>query len=421
MKKFAFAAVLLAVASAGALGQTPRQEKLLNGLKVLMFPDPAANRVEVTLRVHSGSAFDPQGKEGVMTLLSEIIFPNEAARSFFREDLGGDLEITSNFDYIQIKALSRPDQMLALLETLSTAVSNPSIDKETLDPVRDAVSKEVAASMKDAAFLADRAVAERLFGTFPYGRYESGTPGSLSNIDFADIKLAYDRFFGADNATLAMRGNFDQTTAVRAMRRYFGVWNKLDRKVPATFRQPDAPAPALKMIPSPEEGRSEIRFAVRGFARSDADLPAGMILAKIYQDRLRAKAPADKRDSVFVTHQANLLPGTLVFAIKNIRSDSAPVEGGKFEAGEMLMQVLNEKISDAEFSTAKSAVRSAHSASDVVTQWLDLDTYRIASIKSDQTAFANVTLADVQRVAEKIKTAPVATVLAVKPAAAEKK
>jgi predicted Zn-dependent peptidase len=64
----------------------PRQEKLLNGLKLLVWNKPQAEKIAVKLRIHSGSAFDPQGKEGVMALLAEAFFPNEAQREFFAED-----------------------------------------------------------------------------------------------------------------------------------------------------------------------------------------------------------------------------------------------------------------------------------------------------------------------------------------------
>ena len=58
----------------------PRQEKLLNGLKLLMWPDAKADKVWVKIRIHSGSAFDPQGKEGVMKLLSDSFFPSETVK-----------------------------------------------------------------------------------------------------------------------------------------------------------------------------------------------------------------------------------------------------------------------------------------------------------------------------------------------------
>ena len=61
----------------------PKQEKLLNGLKVLMWSDAKADKVTVKIRIHSGSAFDPQGREGVMQLLTDNLFPNQASRDFF--------------------------------------------------------------------------------------------------------------------------------------------------------------------------------------------------------------------------------------------------------------------------------------------------------------------------------------------------
>src|SRR5688500_7302064 len=67
----------------------PRQEKLLNGLKLLIWNEPAAEKVTVKLRVHSGAAFDPKDKMGVMALLSDILFPSEEAKAFFKEDLEG--------------------------------------------------------------------------------------------------------------------------------------------------------------------------------------------------------------------------------------------------------------------------------------------------------------------------------------------
>lgn len=418
-RKFAVFALILAFVSTTVFAQRsarePKQEKLLNGLRVLMFQDATRQDVELKLRVHSGSAFDPQKKEGVMKMLAEMIFPSEVARDYFREDLGGGFKIESNYDYIQITASSKPDTYLKLLETIAGAVANPTIDKETTDAVRSAVLSEVNRSLNDPAYVADGAASERLLGTFPYGRPENGTPESLAKIDFADIKFAYDRFFGADNSTITISGNFDPNNTYRAVRRYFGAWLKSDRRVPPTFRQPDDPPAAIYTVASPEEGRSEIRFAVRGFARSDADAAAAAVLARIYNERLRAKAPADKRESVKAVHHPHVLPGVFLFGFSDIRSDSVPANGEKIEATDILMQVLNEKVNDAEFRSARDAVQASYAATDTATLWLDADTFRIGSVKADQSAFQNVTIADVQRVADKIKTAPMATVLVVSP------
>jgi zinc protease len=219
----------------------PKQETLLNGLRVLMWSDESAPKVYVKLRIHAGAAFDPQEKEGVMMLLTEAIFPNEATREFFRDDLGGSLDITCNYDYIEINASSKADQYLTMLETLANAVTNPVIDKATTEAVKARLAARLDANEKNASYVADLAVRKRLLETFPYGRPLAGSTASLKRIDFADLKFAYDRLFGADNATIAISGNFPTDVGYRAVRRYFGSWLKSDKKAPSTFRQPDPP------------------------------------------------------------------------------------------------------------------------------------------------------------------------------------
>src|SRR5678816_2885435 len=100
--------LLIALTAASAFSQSPspREEKLLNGLKLIMFDAPASDKVTLKVRIHAGSAFDPQGKEGLMKLLAANIFPNPEAKEFFT-DLGGDLSVESNYDFIQVNATSK--------------------------------------------------------------------------------------------------------------------------------------------------------------------------------------------------------------------------------------------------------------------------------------------------------------------------
>src|SRR5262245_10625752 len=103
-------AAVLALGVADAPAQNypaPYEEKLLNGLKVLVWSDPAADQVTLKLRIHAGSAFDPKDNTGVMALLSDIIFPDQQAYEFFKEDLEGSLAVSSNYDYIQITATGK--------------------------------------------------------------------------------------------------------------------------------------------------------------------------------------------------------------------------------------------------------------------------------------------------------------------------
>ncbi|CAN5284579.1 hypothetical protein BH20ACI2_BH20ACI2_12530 [soil metagenome] len=408
-----FAVITLCWFWAGtATAQTgaPNQEKLLNGLKVLMWSDPKADTVSVRVRIHSGSAFDPQGKEGVMRLLADSLFPSDAARDFFVEDLGGSLEVTTNYDYIEVNASSKPQNFLTMLETVATAVSDPQINKEVTTQIRSSLQKRLGELEANPTYFADITAAKRLFGTFPYGRPQLGSTDSVKKIDFADLIDARQRFLTADNATVVIIGNFDRTLGFRAIRRYFGNWLKSDRKVPSTFKQPDDPPADLLVVASPQPKAAAVRFAFRGPARSDKDLAASLIFASIIESRLKARVPEAHKDVVFVKGHAHVLPGSIVIGFSAGENEVGPGHG-KVEANDLVSKALSDPITEAEFMTAIRAVQGEWSKRDLPSFWLDADTYKIASPKADLRVVETVTVSDVRSYAERARMRPIVSVL----------
>ena len=150
----------------------------MNGLKVLLFSDPQGDKVSVKVRIHAGSAFDPQGKEGLMKLLAANLFPNPETREYFVDELGGSLETEVTYDYIQVNASAKPDKFLTMVETLAGALTNTPIDKETTAKLKAGQLKRIEQLAADSAYIADQAAAARLLGTFPYGRPEEGAEAS---------------------------------------------------------------------------------------------------------------------------------------------------------------------------------------------------------------------------------------------------
>jgi predicted Zn-dependent peptidase len=387
-----------------------KQEKLLNGLKVLIWNEPKAEKVSLRLRVHSGSAFDPKDKMGTMALLADILFPDEQTRRFFEEDLEGSLEITGNYDYIQINATAKTDDFLTILETIATAVANPPITQENFVKVRDARLKSVEEMQKNPAYLADMAVARRLLGDFPYGRPQAGTPESLKLIDRADLLTARDRFFTADNATLAVTGNVKPDFAYMAARRLFGAWKKADKLVPATFRQPDAPQAGLPVLDSPVQKTSEFRFAMRGIARNDKDFYASRVLRKILQNRLQRR----EGKNAFVRQDAHLLPGLFIFGVPEWNLGLIKKDGNAIALPIMdgyQNYFLKDAIKPEEFEKAKSEFLTEFSRTSQTDFWLDADTFKLSAPKTELQNAQNITLADAQKVLERLQKEPVALVL----------
>lgn len=404
VQKFSACAVILAAAltTFAQRPQTPKQEKLLNGLKLLVWNDPSAPNVSVKVRVHSGTSFDPQGKEGVMSLLAESFFPNEGTREFYRDDLGGDLDITANYDYIQVNASSKPDQFLTMLESVANAVATPTIDKETTPKLVARRLEKIKELEKDPAYTANLVAVKQLFGTFPYGRPEFGSPESVAKINFADLLEAKQRFLGADNATVVISGNVDPALAYRAARRYFGAWLKSDKLVPSTFKQPDAPDTKLVTITSETGTGTTVRFAFRGVARNDRLYPASEILASVLESRLKDNLSGLNASNAYVSNEAHVLPGTVVVGLE--MTGTEPVSGNTITA------LLARPVTAAEFSAAKATVAAERVKIAADEHWLNADTYKQTSATAEQNAFDSVTIADVQLVAESFAKNPVVAV-----------
>ncbi len=365
----------------------------------MTFSEPNAEKVTLKLRIHSGSAFDRQDKEGTIALLGDILFPNEEAKDFFREDLGGNLEIESTYDYIQITATSNSDKFLTMLETVANAVSNPQIDKETTVKVLTARLEKVKELEKTPSYIADLAVAKRLYGDFPYGRAQTGTSESLQKLDFADLIFARDRFLSPDNSTLAVVGSIKPELVNRAVRRYFGAWEKSDKKVPATFAQPEAPNTEIIKISSNNLDKEFARSAYQGVARSDKDYFANLLLSKVLQSRL------SKFPDGFVKYEPHLLRGLVIWGMSFTDASDANNEN----KAEIQTQENKKIIKLDEFEKAKSELLNELNKKNIADWWLDIDTYKLSSVKDEMQKANSITLGDLQKFFEKSQKEPYVT------------
>lgn len=385
---------------------TPREETLLNGLKVLILTQPDSGRVSVKLRIHSGSAFDPADKEGTMTLLSDIIFPNEAIKTYFEEDLDGKLEIISTYDYIQINATAKSAEFLAVMETLAPAVSSPQIDKETLAKLKPNRLEMLKQKENDASDIADRLIAERLYGEFPYGRPQTGTPESIAAIDFADLIFARQKFLTADNATLVISGDVNSNYAYKAARRLFGGWQKSLSKVPANFRLPEAPESPQLTVNTDEGDVIEYRLAIDTVDRNDQDYYATKILVNAWQEKYC-------NGTNFILNPYLLRGILLIKQSEKIskNNDDLPINSNKCEFFGLASQpdgrIELGYITKEQFTKSKEKIYNEFNANlsnpnNAAELWLDNDTYKIKSMSSELKKLNDTDFKDVQNAYNKI-------------------
>jgi predicted Zn-dependent peptidase len=397
--------VALFLVAQPALSQSakqPERELLLNGLKLLIWEQPGSPELVVKLRVNSGAAFDLAGKSGQAALLGDLLFPDPATVDYFTDELGGKLDVSVTYDSLTITMVGKSSELEPVISVLRNALLSTHFTPELVTRMRDTRIKSLRDATVSPAMVADRAIAARLFGDFPYGRRPGGTPEDLARIDRADLMLAHDRFLNSNNATLAIVGGVTKARAFRTVRQLLGPWRKSENIVPTTFTQPKPfdPRTLIVNVPGPT---AEIRLAVRGVARSDADFAAASVLARVAQHRWQAMVPELANQPVFARSDAYVLPGMFVMGA-SVSTDKAA--DALVNAKKVLELLVNTPVTVAELDRAKTEVVneavSGTKAEALPDPWLDADTYALREVQDVPALLKAVIPTDIQRVAKRL-------------------
>jgi zinc protease len=411
--KIVLCLLILALPVCAQSAVPPEREELLNGLRLLFLPLPGHPEVTLKLRINSGAAFDLAGKSGEMALLGDLLFPDPDTVDFFTSEMGGKLDVNVTYDSTTITMVGKASEFEQIVQVLRNGLLTTPLTPETVTRMRDARIKLLRDTTIAPAVVADRAIAVRLYGDFPYGRPASGTPEDVARVDRADLMQARDRFLNSNNATLAIIGGVTKPRAMKTVRQLLGPWRKSEQIVPTTFRQPNPPDTRTLIVNVPGQN-VEIRLATRGLARSDEDYATATVLARVAQYRWQAIAPELARQPVFVRNEAYVLPGAFVMGATV--TDMTTVDSLK-NAKKVLESLMSTPATPAELERARNEVIGETSAllakpDALADPWLDADTYRLSAPQDQVALLRAVTAAEVQRVANRLFNKPVVSLAA---------
>jgi zinc protease len=414
-----FAASLLCILLVGqsVFAQSPaepQREQLLNGLRLLLWPKPGSPEVLLKLRINSGAAFDLSGKSGQMALLGDLLFPDPATVEYFTGEMGGKLDVTVNYDSTTITMVGKVAEFEQIVEVLRNALLATQLTPDVVARMREARIKTLRDFAVAPPRVADRAIAARLFGDFPYGRSTGGTPEDLARVERADLMLARDRFLNSNNATLAIIGGVTRARALKTVRQLLGPWRKSENIVPTTFRQPKSPDTRTLLVNVPGPA-AEVRLALRGVSRTDPDFYPATLLARLAQHRWQGMTPELSKQPLFVRSDSYALPGAFVMGVAVNPQTAAD---SLANARKVMDSLMTTAPTAAELDRAKAEV--INEISDSLSKpdafpdpWLDLETYHLSALQDQIAMLRSVTALDIQRIANRLfKDAVLASVVA---------
>ncbi len=348
-------------------------ERLPNGLRLILAEDHVAPVVGVNIWYNVGSRNEVEGKTGFAHLFEHVMFQGsrhvaKAEHIALVQAAGGTMNGTTWLDrtnyfetlpshQLELALWLEADRMATLLDALS---------QENLDNQRDVVKNEKRWSYDNRPYGSwDEKVHQLLF---PAGHpYHHSTIGSMEDLDAAsldDVGSFFRTWYAPNNAVLAVVGDFEPAQARAWVAHYFGA-------IP-----PNPAMPGLGDLTLPLTLGGEVREVVRdrvplprlyfafrapvfGDPRLDALEVATQILAGGKGSRLHRRLVRDERIAQDVAIFAlGFVGGASIFTGSATVRPGVEVERVEAAFEEELERIGREPVSDDELARARALIET---------------------------------------------------------------
>ncbi|MEZ9822254.1 M16 family metallopeptidase [Shewanella sp. 10N.286.45.A1] len=208
-----------------------RKYQLANGLTVILHEDHSDPLVHVDVTYHVGSGRELEGRSGFAHLFEHMMFQGSqhvGDEQHFKmvTEAGGTLNGTTNTDrtnYFETVPNNQLEKML-WLESDRMGFFLPALTEEKFEVQRETVKNERAQRIDNRPY---GRMGERFNQAFypqghPYSWPVIGWPEDLDRADVEDVKHFFQRWYGPNNATLTIGGDFDEVQTLAWVNKYFG-------------------------------------------------------------------------------------------------------------------------------------------------------------------------------------------------------
>ena len=202
-----------------------------NGLEVILHTDHSDPIISYAIMYHVGSSRETPGKTGFAHLFEHLLFggsENVPSGTFDKiiEGVGGnnngftERDITTYYEMFPKNALEK----ILWLESDRMGFFINSVTKHTLAVQQNVVSNEKRQVEDNSPYgFTDYVIDKNLYPpNHPYNWEVIGEMADLKNASLEDVKAYYEHFYGPNNATLVLAGDFNADSVKLMINKYFG-------------------------------------------------------------------------------------------------------------------------------------------------------------------------------------------------------
>jgi zinc protease len=184
---------------------------LPSGLTLLVRENWGAPVVALTLLSRGGSAEEAPELNGVTALLGRVLLKGTRTRTAIEvasaaEDAGGGIESGADQEYGELRAWGLARHWPRLLSLLHEVATEPRFGDEEIERERGVLLAQIRGLEDQPAQVANRVLAQSLFGAQGYGLPSSGEEATVARLGRADLLDRFTETYAADRLVLAISG-----------------------------------------------------------------------------------------------------------------------------------------------------------------------------------------------------------------------
>jgi len=417
----------LQVAPARAGGdESPKPEKVVtiegiteyrlpNGVRFLLFPDPASPTVTVNMTVQVGSRHEGYGETGMAHLLEHMLFKGSKGFPDGWKPLsnrGADFNGTTWLDRTNYyETLPATDDNLEFgIKFEADRLVNSFIKREDLTTEMTVVRNEFEMNENNPETILSQRMIAVAFEWHNYGKSTIGNRADIERVPIDRLQAFYRKYYQPDNIVLTVAGKFDHKKALDLITRHFGALGRPERVLQPTYTE-EPPQDGERTVSLRRVGKVAVVGVVYHVpAGTHADFPAVDVLSdvlitapagRLYKALVETKKATRVSGGVMATHDpsameitASVADGSTPQEVRDIMIGVLENFGKQPATKEEVERVKQRAKADFELAMAKSK-RVAISLSE----WIGAGDWRLMFLHRDRVA--NVTPEDVDRVADK--------------------
>ena len=204
---FAISSSFIAATNARAI--TIQEVEADSGVKAWLVEDYTVPIVTISASFRGGATQDPEGKEGMASLLSTLFDegagPYDSKNFQARlEKLGVSLRYNDSRDSFRVSLRTLKSDLDNAVDMMRLSLTDLHFEEDSIGRMREALKARIVRRENNPSTKAGQALRISLFGEHPYARSSRGTIEGLSSISRDDLVAHFKRLFAKDNLTVAV-------------------------------------------------------------------------------------------------------------------------------------------------------------------------------------------------------------------------